>query len=165
LQGILPIRRAQVPADIFAGITLAALAIPEIMGYAKIAGAPVITGLYTMIIPLFLFALFGSSRHLVVGADSATAAILFAGLSSMAVPGTAQWMGYAGELAIIAAGMLLLAQVIRLGFLADFLSHTVLVGFLTGVGIQIALGEVSGMLGLEKHEADPSGRSSAISCM
>ena len=146
------------PADIFAGITLAALAIPEIMGYAKIAGAPVITGLYTMIIPLFLFALFGSSRHLVVGADSATAAILFAGLSSMAVPGTAEWMGYAGELAIIAAGMLLLARVIRLGFLADFLSHTVLVGFLTGVGIQIALGEVSGMLGLPGHGSGPFGK-------
>lgn len=144
--------------DIFAGITLAALAIPEIMGYAKIAGAPVITGLYTMIIPMFLFALFGSSRHLVVGADSATAAILFAGLTSMAVPGTAQWMGYAGELAIIAAALLLLARVIRLGFLADFLSHTVLVGFLTGVGVQIALGEVSGMLGLTPHGNGPIGK-------
>ena len=66
---------AQVPAEIVAGITLAALAVPEVMGYTKISGTPVITGLYTMLIPTVLFALFGSSRHLGVGADSATAAI------------------------------------------------------------------------------------------
>ena len=59
--------------DIIAGITLAALAIPEVMGYAKIAGVPVVLGLYTLLIPIAVFALFGSSRHLVVGADSATA--------------------------------------------------------------------------------------------
>jgi sulfate permease, SulP family len=157
-QGILPLERSQVPTDIVAGITLAALAIPEVMGYAKIAGAPVITGLYTMLIPMFLFAFFGSSRHLVVGADSATAAILFAGLSTMAVPGSAQWMGYAGALAFMAAGLLLLARFIRLGFLADFLSRTVLVGFLTGVGVQIALGEISGMLGLTGHGRGPAGK-------
>ncbi len=158
LQGILPVKRALLSTDIIAGITLSALAIPEVMGYAKIAGAPVITGLYTMLLPMFLFAFFGSSRHLVVGADSATAAILFAGLSTMAVPGSAQWMGYAGALAIMAAGLLLLARVIRLGFLADFLSRTVLVGFLTGVGVQIALGEVSGMLGLAGQGHGPVGK-------
>ena len=80
MQGLLPIKGSQVPAEIIAGITLAALAIPEVMGYTKIAGTPVITGLYTMLIPTMLFAIFGSSRHLVVGADSATAAILAAGL-------------------------------------------------------------------------------------
>jgi sulfate permease, SulP family len=157
-QGILPIRRSQISPDILAGVTLAALAIPEVMGYAKIAGAPVITGLYTMLIPMFLFALFGSSRHLVVGADSATAAILFAGLSTMAAPGSSQWMGYAGALAFMAAAFLLLARFIRLGFLADFLSRTVLVGFLTGVGVQIALGEISGMLGITGRGRGPVGK-------
>ncbi len=156
-QGILPIERSHLSIDIAAGITLAALAIPEVMGYAKIAGAPVITGLYTMLIPMFLFSLFGSSRHLVVGADSATAAILFAGLSTMAVPGSSQWMGYAGALAFMAAALLLLARFIRLGFLADFLSRTVLVGFLTGVGVQIALGEISGMLGIAGRGRGPAG--------
>ena len=75
-QGLLPISMQQVPAEIIAGLTLAALAVPEVMGYTKISGTPVVTGLYTMLIPMALFALFGSSRHLVVGADSATAAIL-----------------------------------------------------------------------------------------
>ncbi|MDA8085148.1 MAG: SulP family inorganic anion transporter [Nitrospiraceae bacterium] len=148
LRGILPVRRAQAPTDIAAGLTLAALAIPEVMGYSKIAGAPVISGLYTMLAPMFLFALFGSSRHLVVGADSATAAILFAGLSAMARPSSAQWMAYAGALALMSAGLLLMSRAIRIGFLADFLSRTVLVGFLTGVGVQVALGEVPWMLGL-----------------
>ena len=155
LQGILPVKRSQVSADIIAGITLAALAIPEVMGYAKIAGAPVITGLYTMLIPMFLFALFGSSRHLVVGADSATAAILFAGLSTMAAPASAQWMAYAGVLAFMSAGLVLMARVIRIGFLADFLSRTVLVGFLTGVGVQVAFGEIPGMLGFTAHGHGP----------
>ncbi len=148
-QGILPIDGSQVPANIIAGITLAALAIPEVMGYTKISGTPVITGLYTILIPMILFALFGSSRHLVVGADSATAAILASGVAGMAVlPGSGEWLALAGLLALMAAGFLLLARIARLGFLSDFLSRTVLVGFLSGVGIQVGVGEISGMLGL-----------------
>jgi high affinity sulfate transporter 1 len=149
LQGVLPIKVAQIPAEIIAGMTLAALAIPEVMGYTKIAGTPVITGLYTMLIPMALFAVFGSSRHLVVGADSATAAILAAGLVGVAATGTDEYVALAGILAFMAAGFVLLARVIGLGFMADFLSRTVLVGFLTGVGIQVALGQISGMLGLK----------------
>ena len=61
---------------------MAALAIPEVMGYTKIAGMPVITGLYTILIPIAAFALFGSSKHLVVGGDSATAAIMYAGIAA-----------------------------------------------------------------------------------
>ena len=139
----------QIPAEIIAGITLAAIAIPEVMGYTKISGTPVITGLYTMLIPTALFALFGSSRHLVVGADSATAAILAAGLVGIASIGSEQYLALAGVLALMAAVFLILARVMRLGFLADFLSRTVLIGFLSGVGVQVALGQLGGMLGLE----------------
>ena len=149
MEGVLPIRGSQVPAEIIAGLTLAALAIPEVMGYTKIAGMPVITGLYTILIPSFLYAIFCSSRHLVVGADSATAAILAAGLVGMASVGTDQYVALAAVLAFMAAGFLILARIIGLGFLADFLSRTVLVGFLTGVGIQVAFGQISGMLGLK----------------
>ena len=119
------------------------------MGYTKISGTPVITGLYTILIPMALFAVFGSSRHLVVGADSATAAILAAGLVGIAATGSDEYVALAAVLAFMAAGFLILARIIGLGFLADFLSRTVLVGFLTGVGIQVALGEISGMLGLK----------------
>jgi len=149
LQGVLPITAARIPAEMLAGITLAAIAIPEVMGYTKISGTPVITGLYTMLIPTVLFALFGSSRHLVVGADSATAAILASALVGIAATGSDQYLALAGVLALMAAVFLILARVMRLGFLADFLSRTVLIGFLTGVGVQVALGQIAGMLGLE----------------
>ncbi|HJV36733.1 SulP family inorganic anion transporter [Geomonas sp.] len=148
LQGVLPLAPSRIPSDVVAGITLAALAIPEVMGYTRIAGTPVVTGLYTILIPMIVYALSGSSRHLVVGADSATAAILASGIAGMAAPGSPQWLSLAGILALMAAGFLFLARLARLGFLADFLSRTVLVGFLTGVGIQVAVGEISGMLGL-----------------
>ena len=148
LHGVLPISAAQLPAEVVAGITLAALAIPEVMGYTKISGTPVITGLYTILVPSALFAIFGSSRHLVVGADSATAAILAASLTGLAASGSDEYLALAAVLAFMAAGFLLLARIIGLGFMADFMSRTVLIGFLTGVGIQVALGQVAGMLGL-----------------
>jgi SulP family sulfate permease len=148
MQGILPIDRSRLSIDIVAGITLAALAIPEVMGYTTIAGMPVITGLYTILIPTALFALFGSSRHLVVGADSATAAIMAAGLAGLATSASPEYVAYAGILALLAAAFLILARIINLGFIADFLSRTVLIGFLTGVGIQVAVGQIPGMLGI-----------------
>ena len=161
LGGIAPYNRAWLSKDIIAGITLAALAIPETMGYTKIAGMPVITGLYTILIPILAFAVFGSSRHLVVGADSATAAMMYAGIAGLGIsglqPATPEWVALASLSALLAAGFLLLARVARLGFLADFLSRTVLVGFLTGVGIQVAMGQVGGMLGVPAPEV-ASGR-------
>ena len=151
LEGILPLDRKRIPTDLIAGATLAALAIPEVMGYTRIAGMPVITGLYTILIPIAVFALLGSSRHLVVGADSATAAIMFAGLAGLSVAAESpQWIALASWTALLAAGFLLAARLLKLGFLADFLSRSVLIGFLTGVGIQVACGQVAGMLGVAK---------------
>src|SRR5271166_6528673 len=126
LQGVLP------------GITLAALGVPEVLGYAKIAGMPLVTGLYTLLLPMAVFAVLGSSRHLVVAADSATAAILAAALAGLAVAGSERYVRLAGLAALLTGGLLLAARLARLGFLANFLSRTVLVGFLTGVGIQVA---------------------------
>jgi len=149
---IRPYQRAWLSRDVVAGVTLAALAIPEVMGYTKIAGTPVITGLYTILIPILAFAVFASSRHLVVGGDSATAAIMFAGIASLGIsglqPNTSEWLAVASLSALLAAGFLLLARLARLGFLSNFISRTVLVGFLTGVGIQVALGQFAGMLGV-----------------
>ncbi|MDK2975323.1 MAG: hypothetical protein PWP08_1694 [Methanofollis sp.] len=150
LQGILPIDRAQIPAEILAGVTFAALAIPEVMGYTRIAGMPVVTGLYTLLLPMTVFAIFGSSRHLVVGADSATAAIIAGGLVMMAVPGSPQYIAYAGMIALLAAVFLIAASLLKLGFVAEFLSRTVLIGFLTGVGIQIAIGQLDGIFGISR---------------
>jgi MFS superfamily sulfate permease-like transporter len=154
-QGILPLTVATIGNDIVAGIVLAALGIPEVMGYTKIAGTPIATGLYTLILPALAFALFGSSRHLVVAADSATAAILAAGLSGLAALGSSQYLADSELVAILVAGLLLLARLFRLGFLADFLSRTVLVGFLTGVGIQVAISQLGGLLDLKVGGNNP----------
>jgi sulfate permease, SulP family len=134
--------------DAFAGATLASMNIPQVLGYTRIAGTPVVTGLYTVLLPPLAFAAFGSSRHLVVAADSATAAILFGSLSNMAEAGSPKYVALAGMVALLTAMLLLLARVFRLGFLADFLSRTVLVGFLTGVGIQVGVAMLGDMLGL-----------------
>src|SRR6266853_272581 len=110
-QGILPIKRQYIPTDIIAGITLAALGIPEVMGYTKIMGTPVITGLYTMLLPMVVFALFGSSRHLVVRADSATAARVAAGLGSLSfVPNAPNLVALTSLIGLVAGAMLLAAR-------------------------------------------------------
>src|SRR6266704_367362 len=148
LQGLLPVERSRVRADVLAGLTLAALGVPEVLGYAKIAGMPLVTGLYTMLLPMAAYAILGSSRHLVVAADSATAVILAAGLTGLAAAGSERYVRLAGLAALLTSGMLFAARLARLSFLANFLSRTVLVGFLTGVGIQVASGQLPDMLGV-----------------
>ncbi len=147
-------KRAWLTGDLIAGVTLAAVAIPETMGYTSIAETPVVTGLYTIIFPTLAFALLGSSRLLVVGADSATAAIMAAGLAGLGIAGLSpyspEWLAFASLVALVCGGLLILARLLKLGFLGDFLSASVLIGFLTGVGIQVLTGQIPGMLGIPK---------------
>ncbi len=147
-EGLRPFSRSTAVRDALAGVTLASINIPQVLGYARIAGTPVVTGLYTVLLPLVAFAVFGSSRHLVVAADSATAAIFSSPLSRMATPASEHYMALVGMVALLTAGFLLVARIFRLGFLADFLSRTVLVGFLTGVGFQVGIAMLSDMLGI-----------------
>jgi SulP family sulfate permease len=146
--GLFPIKPREALRDAFAGVTLASMNIPQVLGYTRIAGTPVVTGLYTVLLPLVALAVFGSSRHLVVAADSATAAIFASSLSRMAQPGSDHYMALVGMVALLTAGLLVIARIFKLGFLADFLSRTALTGFLTGVGIQVGvamLGDISGI--------------------
>jgi sulfate permease, SulP family len=145
------VTRAGAVRDAWAGFQLAAMNIPQALGYTKIAGMPVITGFYTLLLPLLAFALLGSSRYLVVAADSATASILAGKLATMAPIASARYVALASTVALLTAGFLLLARVLKLGFLADFLSQTVLTGFLTGVGFQVGIAVLGGMIGLEVH--------------
>src|SRR3974390_1531546 len=137
-EGILPLDKSRFVPDVMAGITLAALGIPEVMGYTKIIGTPVITGLYTLFFPVVLFAVFGSSRHLVVSADSATAAMVAAALTSLSfIANTPRYIELTSLIGIVVAAILILARILQLGFLADFLSRSVLVGFLSGAGVLV----------------------------
>ncbi|HTA47183.1 MAG TPA: SulP family inorganic anion transporter [Bryobacteraceae bacterium] len=146
-----PITKASAARDAFAGVELAAMGVPQSLGYANIAGMPAVTGFYTLLLPILGFSAFGSSRYLVVAADSATAAILAGGISGMAPAGSARYIALAGVVALLTAGLLALARVLKLGFLADFLSQTVLTGFLTGVGFQVGIAVLGPMLGIEVH--------------
>jgi sulfate permease, SulP family len=146
--GLWPIKPKDALRDAFAGLTLASMNIPQVLGYTRIAGTPVVTGLYTVLLPLVAFAVFGSSRHLVVAADSATAAIFASSLSRMAARASAHYMALVGMVALLSAGLLVLARIFKLGFLADFLSRTALTGFLTGVGVQVGVAMLGDMLGV-----------------
>ena len=150
-QGIRPLQTSRITKDVLAGVTLAAMNIPQALGYTRIAGTPVVTGLYTLLLPLVAFAAFGSSRFLVVAADSATAAILAGGLAGMAPVASARYVALAGLVALMTGVCLLLARLLKLGFLADFLSQTVLAGFLTGVGFQVSIAVLGTMLGIDVH--------------
>jgi len=134
--------------DLLAGLSLASMSIPQVLGYTRIAGMPLVTGLYTALLPVLAFALFGASRRMVVAADSATAAIFAGALRAMAEPMSAHYVQLAGMVALLSAALLLLARLFQLGFLADFLSRTVLVGFLSGVGLQVGIAMLGDMLGL-----------------
>lgn len=135
--------------DLVAGVTVAAIAIPESLGYANIAGLPVQAGLYCALLPAVVFALIASSRQLVVGADSATAAIVAAGAGAVAASGSSQYTGAVAILTMMAGLMLGLMALARLGFLADLISRPVLAGFLSGVGVSLVIGKLPAMLGID----------------
>ena len=131
-QGLRPFQWSEITKNLIAGLAVAALSIPQSLGYAKIAGMPVITGLYTLLLPVVAFSLFGSSRYLLVAADSATAVILLSSLSRLAPIASPRYVALASSAALLTGVFLLIARLLKLGFLADFLSQTVLLGFLTG---------------------------------
>ena len=145
-EGLRPFGRGGMVRNSVAGVTLVSMNIPQVLGYSRIAGTPGVTGLYTVLLP--------SSRHLVVAADSATAAIFFGSLSHMATPGSEKYMALVGVVALLTASLLLLARIFKLGFLADFLSRTVLIGFLAGVGFQVGIAMLGDMLGVTVHSQD-----------
>jgi high affinity sulfate transporter 1 len=153
LKGVLPLSRTEAARDALAGVQLASMDIPQVLGYARIAGMPAVTGLYTVFLPLVAFAFFGASRHLVVAADSATATIFASRLSTMAPAGSADYASLAAMVALLTAALLLIARIFKLGFLADFLSRTVLVGFLAGVGVQVGIAMLGDMFGVAGHAA------------
>jgi SulP family sulfate permease len=136
-------------SDALAGLTTAAVVIPKSMAYASIAGLPVQAGLYVALVPMFVYALLGSSRPLSVSTTS-TLAILTAAALTRAVPAAdaAQLLVAASTLALLVGGFLIAAGVLRLGFVANFISDPILTGFKAGVAIVILFGQVPKLLGV-----------------
>lgn len=137
-----------VPRDVLAGITLVAIAVPLNIGYAQIAGLPATAGLYGMVVPVIVYALVVSSRHVVASPDAAAAALVASSIGGLAIAGSADYLTMAFAQAIISGALFLLAAVFKLGFLANFLSKPILVGFVGGLALDILVSQVGKMLGL-----------------
>ena len=138
MHALLPgLTRANLGNEILAGITLLAIALPLNIGYAQIAGLPPTAGLYALVLPSVLFALLASSRHLVAAPDAAAAALVGSALSGVAVAGTGQYAAMAAAQAIVGGLLFVACAVFKLGFLADFLSKPILIGFVGGLATDI----------------------------
>jgi high affinity sulfate transporter 1 len=148
-------------ADIIAGLTLWGLVVPEAMAYAGIAGLPPQAGLYTLLASLLLYALFGTSRHLVVQATSATAALIASSVAAALVASAAAnaadpatYQAYASAFVLVTALVFLGAGLARLGFITQFLSKPVMNGFVLGLALFVAVGQLNKLFGVAKPEGN-----------
>jgi SulP family sulfate permease len=150
--------RYRVPSarrDAVAGLTVAALAIPSAMAYAEVAGVSPVNGLYALLLPAVAYALFGSSRQLVVGPEGSLATLVAAAILPLAVAGSGNAAGLAAMLALLVAVCFAAAWVLRLGWIADYFSRPVLVGYIHGVAFVLIVGQLGKLLGLSIHASDP----------
>jgi high affinity sulfate transporter 1 len=134
--------------DIIAGLTLAAFTIPEAIAYAELAGLPPSAGLYASILPALLYMVFGTSRQLVVGPTSAVSILIASGLSGLAISSPEQYAAVAAATAILVGLIAIVSYLLRLGFLVNFISESVLIGFATGAGLYIASTQLSKLFGI-----------------
>jgi SulP family sulfate permease len=136
------------PADLIAGLTLAAIALPSQLATAHLAGMPAETGLFAFAAGTIAFAIFGANRFMSVGADSTIAPIFAGSLALIAATGTPAYAGYAGLLALMVGAILIVAGALRAGWIADMLSVPVTTGFLAGISIHIIVGQLPVILGI-----------------
>lgn len=150
---LLGYRRENFGADLMAGLSVAAVALPVGIAYAQLAGFSPVSGIYASILPLVAYALFGTSRQLIVGPDSATCALIAAALAPLAAGNDALYLSLSLTLTFLTGLFCIGASFLRLGALADFLSKPILVGFLNGVALSIFLGQAGKLFGfvIEQH--------------
>jgi high affinity sulfate transporter 1 len=146
--------RSWLRGDLIAGLTVWAVLVPEALAYASIAGVSPVIGLYAAPPALILYAAFGSSRHLIVGPMSATAALSAAAVADLTTGGPDEVLAFTAVLALMTGVLALAAGLLRLGFLANFISEPVLKGFIIGLALTIIIGQVPKLFGIEKEEGD-----------
>ncbi|WP_193743473.1 sulfate permease [Tateyamaria sp. ANG-S1] len=137
--------------DMIAAVIVTIMLIPQSLAYAMLAGLPPEAGLYASIAPILLYAIFGTSRALAVGPVAVVSLLTASAIGQVAEQGTAGYAVAALTLAFLSGGILLLMGVFRLGFLANFLSHPVIAGFITASGILIATSQLKNILGVSAH--------------
>jgi SulP family sulfate permease len=141
--------RRFIKADLFAGLTVAVVAVPQSMAYALIAGLPVQYGLYASIVPTIIGCLWGSSAHLITGPTTAVSLVVFSSLSTLAQPDSTLYIEYAFIMALMVGVVQIAMGLARLGALLNFVSHSVLLGFTAGAAVLIAFKQVPGLLGIQ----------------
>ena len=153
LAALLHYKLADAPADLKAGLAVTAVALPVGIAYAELAGFRPEVGLYSSILPLVAYAIFGTSRQLIVGPDAATCALVAASVAPLAAGDQATYASLSMVLALLTGVLCIAASFLRLGALADFLSRPILVGFLNGVALSIILGQADKIFGFPVTES------------
>ncbi|AIA74204.1 sulfate permease [Halomonas sp. XH26] len=142
-------QRAQFSRDALAAVIVTLMLVPQALAYALLAGLPPEMGLYASMLPLVLYAIFGTSASLAVGPVAVAALMTASALSTFATPGSPEYIGAALVLAALSGLILIAMGVLRLGFLVNFLSHPVISGFITASGILIAISQLKHIVGVE----------------
>ncbi|MCB1415067.1 MAG: sodium-independent anion transporter, partial [Nitratireductor sp.] len=140
--------REQASSDLLAAVIVTIMLVPQSLAYALLAGLPAEMGIYASILPIVLYAIFGTSRALAVGPVAVVSLMTAAAVGKIAVPGSAEYIAAAITLAFLSGVMLAALGLLRLGFLANFLSHPVIAGFITASGIIIATSQLKHVLGV-----------------
>ena len=153
LAALLHYELADAPADLKAGLAVTAVALPVGIAYAELAGFRPEVGLYSSILPLVAYAIFGTSRQLIVGPDAATCALVAASVAPLAAGDQGTYASLSMVLALLTGVLCIAASFLRLGALADFLSRPILVGFLNGVALSIILGQADKIFGFPVVES------------
>ena len=144
--------------DVLAGVTVAALAIPSAMAYAEVAGLSPVNGLYALLLPVVAYALLGSSRQLVIGPEGSISTLVAAAILPLAVAASADAAELAAMLALLVAVCFGAAWLLRLGWIADYFSRPVLIGYIHGVAVVLVIGQLGKLLGLSVDAGDPFGQ-------
>ena len=134
--------------DLIVAVIVTVMLIPQSLAYALLAGLPVQVGLFASMAPLLVYAIFGTSRTLAVGPVAVVSLMTAAAVAPLAAQGSPEYLGAAIALAMVSGLLLLAMGLLRLGFLANFLSHPVVAGFITASGLQIAAGQLGPVLGI-----------------
>src|SRR5512133_3951634 len=144
--------------DLVAGVTVAALAIPSAMAYAEVAGLSPVNGLYALLLPTVAYVLLGSSRQLVIGPEGSISTLVAAAILPLTAAASADAAALAAMLALLVAACFALAWLLRLGWIADYFSRPVLIGYIHGVAVVLVIGQLGKLLGLSISAREPLGR-------
>ncbi|MCU0261620.1 MAG: SulP family inorganic anion transporter [Ilumatobacteraceae bacterium] len=151
-------QRSWLRGDLFAGLTVGALVITHCMAYAPLAGLPPSAAFHAVVVALPVFALLGTSRHLAIGPDPGTASIAGAGLLTVAAAGTDEYLAAAAALGLMVGLVLVVAGLLRFGFVADLLSRPALIGYMSGLGVTLLVSQLRPLLGVTVEADDTVGR-------